>query len=111
MANRTRTYSPYALEAARLLGLRVTIARRERRWSEQELADRAGINRNSLRKIEQGHMGVGIGLAFEVASLLGLSLFHAEKRRLTADVDLARDRLTLLPRQVKPHRRDVKDDF
>jgi transcriptional regulator with XRE-family HTH domain len=99
------------VEAARLLGLRVQIARRERRWSEQELADRAGINRNSLRKIEQGHMGAGIGLAFEVATLVGLTLFHDEQGRLTDEVNRARDRLSLLPRQIKAPRQDVKDDF
>jgi transcriptional regulator with XRE-family HTH domain len=108
---RDRPYSPYARDAVRLLGQRIQLARRERRWSEQELADRAGINRTTLRKVERGDMGVGIGLAFDVATLLGLPLFHEDHARVTADIDAAGSVLALMPRQVKPRRQDVKDDF
>jgi transcriptional regulator with XRE-family HTH domain len=108
---RTRTYSPYAVEAARLLGARVSLARRERRWSMQELADRAGITKFTLSKIEHGDLTVGLGVAFEVATLVGVPLFHEDRSQLGNDIDRVRDRAALLPQRVRARREDVKDDF
>ena len=93
---RTRTYSPYAVEAAQLLGARVSLARRERRWSMHELADRAGITKFTLSKVERGDLTVGLGVAFEVAALVGVPLFDEDRSRLAIDVDHARDRIALL---------------
>lgn len=107
----TRTYSPYTLEAARLLGASVSLARRERRWSMQELADRAGITKFTLGKVERGDLTVGLGVAFEVAALVGVPLFHEDRARLSVDIDRARDRIALLPRRVRERRESVKDDF
>lgn len=108
---RTRTYSPYALDAARLLGARVSVARRERRWSMQELADRAGITKFTLGKVEQGDPTVGLGVAFEVAALVGVALFHEDGRQLGIDLDRTRERLALLPQRVRAPSEEVKDDF
>ena len=52
----TRTYSKYAQEAAVLLGEQIKLGRKRRRWSEQNLAERAGISRATLQKIEKGEM-------------------------------------------------------
>ena len=98
---RTRTYSPYAVEAAQLLGARVSLARRQRRWSMQELADRAGITKFTLGKVERGDLTVGLGVAFEVAALVGVPLFHEDRSQLSADLDRARDRIALLPQRVR----------
>ncbi len=98
---RTRTYSPYALEAAQLLGARVSLARRQRRWSMQELAERAGITKFTLGKVEHGDPTVGLGVAFEVAALVGVPLFHEDRSQLSADLDQARDRIALLPQRVR----------
>lgn len=108
---RTRTYSPYAVEAAQLLGARVSLARRERRWSMQELAARAGVTKFTLSKVEHGDLTVGLGVAFEVAALVGVPLFHEDRSRLAIDVDRARARIALLPERVRARREDVKDDF
>lgn len=108
---RPRTYSPYAREAARLLGAQVRLARRERRWSAQELAERAGITPPTLRKVERGDMGVALGTAFEVAALVGVPLFYDDRSKLSIDLDRTRDRAALLPRGVPSRARRVKDDF
>ena len=108
---RTRTYSPYASEAAQLLGAQVALARRERRWSVQELADRAGITPFTLRKVERGDMTVSLGVAFEVAALVGVPLFHADRSRLMLDAERTRARAALLPQRVRARRQEVKDDF
>lgn len=107
-----RSYSPYAREAAQLLGAQIQSARHERRMTERDLAERAGISAPTLRRIERGDMGVGIGLAFEVASLLGVPLFHDDASRLSADLAHAQERLALLPSRVRARpSRQVDDDF
>jgi transcriptional regulator with XRE-family HTH domain len=111
VAKLTRTYSPYATEAAQLLGAQILQARRERRWSAQQLADRAGITRVTLGKVERGDLTVGLGVAFEVAALVGVPLFQEDRKRLSAEVDRARDRLALLPQRIRTRKEPVKDDF
>lgn len=108
---RTRTYSPYTIEAARLLGAWVSLARRERRWSMQELADRAGITKFTLGKVEHGDPTVGLGVAFEVAALVGVPLFHEDRSQVGIDIARARERIALLPQRVRARGEDVKDDF
>jgi transcriptional regulator with XRE-family HTH domain len=107
-----RPHSPYAIEAARLLGARIRLARRERRWSQDELAARAGITPRTVYKIEHGDLSVGLGAAFEAAALLGVPLFHADRSRLSADLDRTEARSALLPRPSRARPDDkVKDDF
>ncbi len=71
-------YSPVTVEAARLLGARVRLARHERRWTLQELADRVGVTHVTMRKVEQGDLTVRLGIALEAAAILGVPLFHEE---------------------------------
>jgi transcriptional regulator with XRE-family HTH domain len=108
---RPRTYSPYAIEAAQLLGARIRLARRERRWSMRELAERAGITTPTLARIEHGDLTVGLGVAFEAAALVGVPLFHEDRADLSIDLDRTSNRVALLPQRVRPRREDVKDDF
>jgi transcriptional regulator with XRE-family HTH domain len=107
----SRVYSPHTAEAARLLGARVRLARLERGWSAQELAERAGITPFTLRKVERGDMTVALGVAFEVAALVGVSLFYEDPDRLTADLDRTRALAAVLPQRAPRRSRPVKDDF
>lgn len=109
---RPRPYSPYAADAARLLGAEIRLARRQRRWSQGELAARAGITPRTVYKIERGDLSVGLGAAFEAAALLGVPLFHADRSRLSADLDRAEARSALLSRPSRAGADDeVMDDF
>ncbi len=109
---RARPHSPYAVEAAQLLGAQIRLARRQRRWTQQELAERAGITARTIYKIEHGDLSVGLGAAFEAAALLGVPLFYAERPRLTADLDRVQARSALLPRPTRPQQStEVRDDF
>lgn len=107
---RVRTYSPVAVEAARLLGARVRLARRERRWTLQELADRVSVTHVTMRKVERGDLSVGLGVAFEAAALVGVSLFHEEGSRRSLDAGRVDDRLAVLPQLVR-RPAEVDDDF
>ena len=99
---RPHVLSKNTLMAAELLGLEVARARRERRWSQAELAERAGIARSTLHNLESGDPTVSVGIAFEVATLLGVPLFTPEQDRLSDLVGRQRDRLALLPTKVRP---------
>jgi transcriptional regulator with XRE-family HTH domain len=108
---RTRTYSHYAEQAARLLGAQVELARRERRWPIRELAERAGVSVNTARRVESGDLTVGIGTVFDVAALLGIPLFHEDRARVAGELELVNARLAALPRRTHAPAREVNDDF
>lgn len=108
---RTYTFSKSTRQAAHLLGRQIKLARKQRHWSETELAHRAGIARSTVQKIEQGDLGVSLGFAFEVAALVGIKLFDAETDKLRRDVRDADERIALLPKHTHPRKREVDDDF
>ena len=106
-----RTYSRYTREAASLLAKQVKLGRKQRKWTEHELADRAGISRATLQKIEKGDLSVAIGLVFEVAALVGVALFDKERTVLAAHITRTDDTLALLPSAVRKRRKPVDDEF
>lgn len=98
------------VEAAQLLGAEVRLARRERRWTVEELAERVGVAHVTIGKVERGDLTVGLGVAFEAAAVVGVPLFHAAKERRGLESRRVADRLAVLPQFV---RRPVEfdDDF
>ena len=108
---KARPYSKYTAEAARLLGRQIKLGRKQRRWSEHVLAERAGIARATLQKIEKGDPTSTIGLVFEVATLVGVRLFDADMDDLTKHRAETDARLSLLPKHTHAPRRSVDDDF
>ena len=108
---KARTYSSQTQEAVRILGLEIARARRARRWTQEELAERAGISDGTLRSIERGSVTASIGVVFELASVLGIPLFGADREELPALVAQGRDRLALLPARVRSRPTRVEDDF
>ena len=98
------------VEAAQLLGARVRLARRERRWTVQELAERVGVTHVTMRKVERGDLTVGLGVAFEAAAVLGVPLFHEDRSRRALEAGRVEDRLAVLPQLVRKPA-DVDDDF
>jgi transcriptional regulator with XRE-family HTH domain len=59
-------------ERAKELGYRLRLARIRRGMSIAEVADKAGINRNTLNALELGKPGVAIGVYVTVLWMLGL---------------------------------------
>lgn len=104
-----RTYSRYTLEAIQLLGQQISIGRRERRWSQAELAERAGISVRTLNRVEHGDPRVTVGTAFELATLTGVALFQSDRERLSMDLDRTRAQSTVLGRVRRSGK--VDDDF
>ena len=99
------------MEAATLLGAQIKLGRKQRKWTEGELASRAGISRATLQKIEKGDMTCAIGLVFEVATLVRVYLFDSDRTSMTMQMDRMSDKLALLPKAVHKTRKTVDDDF
>lgn len=106
-----RSYSRYAREAAELLGLMIHNSRVERDLTIADVAERAGVSRGLVHRIEKGEMGCSIGAVFEIAAILGVRLFDAEPTTLTRHLSLTREKLALLPQAVRTGTAKVKDDF
>ena len=107
----TRTYSRYSRDASALLGGLIRAARIERKLTTQEVADRAGISRGLLQRIEKGDLKCEIGAVFEVATLVGVDLFDADESTLIKYLRRTEDKLMLLPKSIRKKTRAVRDDF
>ncbi|MBA2933060.1 helix-turn-helix transcriptional regulator [Sphingomonas sp. CGMCC 1.13654] len=103
--------SRYAADALRLMADTIRSARTEQRIAQIDLAERAGISRSLLARIERGDPGCAIGSVFEVAAILRIPLFGLEERDLAREADRVADRLALLPSAVRQRRTPVDDDF
>ncbi len=106
-----RAYSRYSRDAAQLLGQMIRLGRMNRKMTLAELAERAGVSRGLIQRIERGDMGCTIGAVFEVATIVGFELFDADQSTLTASIASNRQMLTLLPKSARPSRKAIKDDF
>ena len=112
MAKIHHPISSYASEATLLLGQLVRKARIDRKMSTLNLAERAGISRGLLRRIEAGDPGCTIGAVFEVATIVGVRLFDSEQVNISQAIENNREVLTLLPKSIRTPRTEVvKDDF
>ncbi len=56
----------------RVYGVRIRVARVRRRWSQAELAERMGVERRTISRLEQGNAGVGLGAFLAALWILGL---------------------------------------
>ncbi len=79
--------------------------------AEQDLADRIGIARSTLQKIEKGDPQVDIGFVFEAAVLVGQSLFVPDATSLASELERIEDKLTLMPGKIRKPKSEVQDDF
>lgn len=110
MAKKYPTCSRYTMQALALLGERTKLARKRRRWSQRELADRLGVSRDTVRNVEAGDPRVAVGTSLEMASLVGIPLFSEEEQALSRELAGTRELLALLPRKIQPAR-NPDDDF
>jgi transcriptional regulator with XRE-family HTH domain len=106
-----RPYSRYSREATVMLGQLIRLARISHKLTFEELAERAGMSRGLLHRIEKGDPGCAIGSVFEVAAIVGVRLFDADQTALAKGVASNEATLALLPKSVRKSTRPVKDDF
>ena len=53
---------------------RLKVLRAERDWSQQDLAERLGVSRQSVNAIETGKYDPSLPLAFRIAALFALAI-------------------------------------
>jgi len=107
-----RSYTKTTVEATRLLGQLIKLARKKKRMSEHELATRANISRSTVQKIEKGDPSINIGLAFEAASVIGVPLFNTENlSSLKMQNQAQSEKLALLSQKPGRNSSDLKDNF
>src|SRR3990167_1841867 len=106
-----RLYSHYCQDAAQLFSQLIQSARKEKKMSTAELAQRAGISRRTLHKIEHASLTCELGLVFEVAMIVGVTLFELNPEQLSREVEQMRYKLTLLPARVRSKERTFDDNF
>jgi transcriptional regulator with XRE-family HTH domain len=85
------------------LGYRLKLARMRRKLSNAAVAQRAGISRTSLYKVERGNPGATLGTYIRVLAVLGL---EGDLNTLAADDKVGRklQDLALVPTPLSPHR-------
>jgi transcriptional regulator with XRE-family HTH domain len=107
-ASRVR-FSARTVEAVKSLGLLVAVGRRERRWTLDELAERAGTTRQTLHRIERGEPTVALGTYIEVAGLVGVDLLDIDRDAIAdiGRINTGRQKLTERVRRA----RVIDDDF
>jgi transcriptional regulator with XRE-family HTH domain len=110
-ASKKQSYARYTLAAATLLGQMIQIERKARRMTAQELADRLGVARGTVQRLETGDPKVELGLAFEACALMGVRLFDENLGGLTGRVEETSRQLALLPKYARAKHRVADDDF
>ena len=96
-----RNWSRTVRVLGKALGRQVTLARRRKHWTEEELATRARLSRSTLVKIEQGRGNVALNAILEVCWLLEVPVLgvtdlkdaEALLRRTEADLELVAQRV------------------
>ena len=109
--SKARSFSQYTTEAVSLLGKLIKLGRKKRQWSEFDLAERVGVSRQTVQRIERGDPTCALGLVFEAAALVGVPLFDSDRTSLASHLERTDDVLTLMPKSVHKTNKAVDDDF
>jgi len=106
-----RPLSRQSRAALTLMGQSIREARILRAMTAAELAERAGISRALLQRVEKGDPGCSIGAVFEVAVICGVPLFEPDLDALNREVWRRQEKLALMPKSVRRPKLAVLDDF
>ncbi len=108
MPRRAGVYSAPTRGVCTALGSEIARTRRERRWSQVELASRVGVAVGTIRAVERGAPSVTLGVAVEAATVLGIDLLGGPVNTAARVADNRRA-LDLLPQRIRTA--PVDDDF
>jgi transcriptional regulator with XRE-family HTH domain len=107
-----RAFSRYSRGALLLLGRLIRQARLERKMTTAALAERAGISRGLVQRIEKGDPGCAIGAVFEAAAIVGVPLFNADHpSKLSEPLATSAKTLALLPKAARNQKIKAHDAF
>lgn len=72
MNSKKQLIFPRYLKIMETMGENIKLARKRRRLTSNQVAERAGIDRNTLREVERGNTSVSLGAYFNVLRTLNL---------------------------------------
>ena len=87
MKNKKQVLFPKHQKIIEQLGENIKLARKRRKFTAVQVAERAGVSRNTLYLLEKGSSSVSIGALFNVLRVLNL---QDDFLKLAADDDLGR---------------------
>ncbi len=87
MNSKKQIVSPTHLKILEVFGENIKLARKRRKLTTIQVAERADVSRNTLYLIEKGNPGVSLGAVFNVLRVLGL---QDDFLKLAADDELGR---------------------
>ncbi|WP_457551315.1 helix-turn-helix transcriptional regulator [Desulfobacula sp.] len=112
---KTATLPLSVRESLKEIGGLIVCARKEKQWTQEELAQRIGINRMTVGRIEKGAPEVAIGWYLTSAWLLGLPILTwqamGEGRSDTVVSDLLTKLKKVLPNRMRRSRKTIDNDF
>ena len=62
------------MKAQEQLGMRIRFLRQQRRWSQEDLASNANINKNYISDLENGRRNASLEILERIAVTFGISL-------------------------------------
>ncbi|WED21977.1 helix-turn-helix domain-containing protein [Vibrio sp. JC009] len=89
----------------------LSVARKNKSMTVVELSDKLGVSRTTATSMLKGSPTVNIGLYFEAARILGVSLFDQEPSRLEVSKRKTQQVESLLPKRVRVKKRELDNDF
>lgn len=87
------------------------IHRKEKNISVKELGARLGISYPTTKRMLDGSATVSIGLYFEAAYILGVTLFEPDENRFAISSSKTRKIEALLPQRVRSKQVEIDDNF
>ena len=113
--NRTVSLPPSVRESLEEIGDIIACARKEKRWTQEELARRIGINRMTVVRIEKGAPEVATGWYLTAAWLLSLPILTwqtmGQGRSDTVVGDLLTKLKKNLPKTIRRQKKTIDNDF
>jgi len=102
-------------ESIKEMGELIACARKEKRWTQEEMARRIGVSRMTVVRMEKGAPEVAAGLYLIAAWLLGLPVLSwqvmGEERGNTMTGSILTKLRSTLPERVKKSRGKIDNDF
>lgn len=106
-----KVVSRQAAAAARLLGSMIRSERIRTGMPQHELAERIGVSKGTIVRLEKGHPGLEIGTVFEAAAVLGIPLLQSDRLSVHERLLMEQRQLAVLPQRVRIPHEEVSDDF